>query len=249
VPGVRPDTLRLLAQALAAEGVPSLRYDKRAIAKSAPAGLKEEDLRFTIAVDDAVAFGKLLARQPGVTCVVIVGHSEGALLASMAAQRMPVCGVIELAGSGRPMGAVLREQLRSQLPPALMARSEEALRDLEAGRTTATIPGLEALFRPTVQPYLISHVSIDPAKELRAVKAPVLIVQGESDLQISVADARLLAKARPDARLEIVPRVNHVLKTAPPERVDNLATYSDPSLPIPSSILRPIIAFVKAAKP
>ena len=248
MPGVRPASLKLIADGLAAAGVPSLRYDKRAIGKSAPAAVREADLRFTTAVDDAVAFARLLKAQPQVTCVVLLGHSEGALIAALAAQKIATCGVIEAAGAGRPFGVVLRSQFAAQnLPAPLTAQIEAALSELEHGREVANIPGLEALFRPSVQPYLISQLTIDPAKALAAVKAPVLIVQGENDLQVSVEDARLLAAAKPDARLVIVPGMNHVLKAAPADRAGNLAAYAEPDRPLAPGLMGAILGFVKAS--
>jgi pimeloyl-ACP methyl ester carboxylesterase len=248
MPGVRPANLKLIAEGLAAAGVPSLRYDKRAIGKSAPAALSEADLRFTTAVDDAVLFARLLKAQPSVTCVILLGHSEGALIAALAAQKIETCGVIEASGIGRPLGVVLREQLAAQnLPPPVMAQIETALTELEHGRQIANVPGLEALFRPSIQPYLISQLSLDPAKALAGVKAPVLILQGDNDVQVSVQDARLLAAARPDARLVILPGVNHVLKTAPSDRAGNVATYADPNLPLAAGVMPAILAFAQSA--
>jgi alpha-beta hydrolase superfamily lysophospholipase len=248
VPGVKPASLKLIAQGLAAAGVRSLRYDKRAIAKSAPAAVREADLRFTTAVDDAVLFARLLKARPGVTCVIILGHSEGALVAALAAQKVATCGVIEVSGLGRPFGVVLREQMAAQpLPASLRQQMEAGLTELEHGRQVANIPGLEALFRPSVQPYLISQLTIDPAKALADVKAPVLILQGDNDLQISVVDARLLSAAQPDARLEILPDMNHVLKAAPRDRAGNLATYADPDLPLAPGVMPAILTFVKSA--
>jgi len=249
VPAVRPANLKLIAEALAAAGVPSLRYDKRAIGKSAPAALREDDLRFSTAVDDAVVFARLLRAQPRVTCVILLGHSEGALIAALAAQQIETCGVIEVAGIGRPLGVVIREQLAAQkLPAPLAAQIETALVELEHGRQIANIPGLEAMFRPSVQPYLISQLTIDPTKALAKVEAPVLILQGDNDLQVSVADARLLAAARPDARLVILPGMNHVLKAAPADRAGNLATYADPDRPLADGLMPAILAFVKSAQ-
>ena len=245
-PGVKPANLKMIAEGLAAEGVPSLRYDKRAIAKSAAAALSEADLRFSTAVDDAALFARLLKSQPGVSCVVILGHSEGALVAAMAAQKIDTCGVIEVSGMGRPLGVVVREQLAAQsLTSELSAEIEAGLVELEHGREISNIPGLEALFRPSVQPYLISQLTIDPANALRAVNAPVLILQGDNDLQVSVQDARLLAAARPDAKLVILPGVNHVLKTAPTDRAGNFATYADPSRPLAPGVMQAILDFVK----
>jgi uncharacterized protein len=79
------------------------------------------------------------------------------------------------------------------------------------------------------------------------VKAPVLIVQGENDLQVSVEDARLLAAAKPDARLVIVPGMNHVLKAAPADRAGNLAAYAEPDRPLAPGLMGAILGFVKAS--
>jgi pimeloyl-ACP methyl ester carboxylesterase len=201
-------------------------------------------------VDDAVAWTQFLSRQAGVRCVVVLGHSEGALIAPLVAQKTPVCGVISVSGMGRTMDAVLTEQLNAALPDAMKPDAFKVLAELKAGRTVADPPpALAALFRPSVQPYLISELNVDPSAELAKVKAPVLIVQGETDLQVSVGDAKALKAARPDAQLVLLPGVNHVLKRAPADRAANIATYADAALPLAPGVLAPIVAFVKAAKP
>jgi hypothetical protein len=248
VASVKPANLKLIAEGLAAAGVSSLRYDKRGIGESAPAMGREADLRFTAYVDDAVAFARFLKGQPNVSCVILLGHSEGALIAALAAQKVPTCGVIEVSGIGRPLGVVLREQLAAQpLPPAMRTQVETAIADLEHGRETPNVPGLEGLFRPAIQPYLISQVSLDPTQALAAVKAPVLILQGDNDLQVTAGDARLLHAARPDARLVIVPGMNHILKTAPTDRAGNIATYADPDRPLAPEVMPAILSFVASA--
>ena len=245
---VKPANLKLIAEALAAGGVRSLRYDKRGVGKSALAMVREADLRFTTYVDDAATFARFLKAQPKVTCVILLGHSEGALIAALAARKVPTCGVIEVSGIGRPLGVVLREQLTAQhLPPALMSQVDTALSELEHGRTIANIPGLESLFRPSVQPYLISQVSLDPTQALAAVKAPVLILQGDNDLQVQVEDAQRLHAARPDAKLVILPGMNHILRTAPADRAGNIATYADPNRPLAPGLMPAILAFVRSA--
>jgi pimeloyl-ACP methyl ester carboxylesterase len=249
-PGVKPANLRQIAEALAEHGYSSLRADKRGIAKSAGAMRAEADLRFTDYVDDAVAWTRFLKSQPGVTCVVILGHSEGALIASMAAQRTPVCGVISISGAGRAFGVVLREQIAATgAAPQVIKDVDAVLTRLEHGQTVPDIPATNALLRPSVQPYLISELNLDPPAEIKAVKAPVLILQGDHDIQVSVDDARRLAAARPDARLVILPGVNHVLKAAPADRAGNIATYADSNLPLASGVAEAIVAFVSKAKP
>ncbi len=242
------DSLKLLAEGLAARGIASLRFDKRAIGASKVAGLDESSLRFGTYVGDARKWTALLAAEPRISRVVLLGHSEGALIATMAAEATPVAGVVTIAGAGEPAAAVLRRQFHSgALPPPLIGPADATLDSLVAGKAVAAPPPeLLALFRPSVQPYLMSWLPLDPAKELAKLTVPVLVVQGATDLQIGEGDAKLLAAARPDIKLVIVPGMNHVLKTAPVDRAANVATYHDPSLPLAPGLIDAVAGFVDA---
>ncbi|MBC6981744.1 alpha/beta hydrolase [Caulobacter sp. 17J80-11] len=248
--GVQAAPYRLLAHGLAERGVTSLRVDKRGIAASMAAATKEEDLRFQTYSDDARAWAAELKRQTGAKCVWLVGHSEGALVAEVAAQdNKDVCGVVLISGAGRKAADVLREQLTAGLPQAMQADAFKTLAELEAGRTVANPPpALAALFRPSVQPYLISWLPLDPAELVKTVHGPVLIVQGTTDIQIGMADAERLAAARSDAKLVRLEGVNHVLKVASAERAANQATYADPNLPLAPGVVEAVADFVKARR-
>lgn len=248
VPGIRPANLKLIAEGLATQGIASLRFDKRGIGTSAAAMSGEQNLRFSTYVDDAVAWAEFLKSQPQVRCVVILGHSEGALIAALAAARTKVCGMISISGAGLPAGEALKQQFRSRhTPEAAMQTVESIIDRLEKGETvTDAPPQLAALFRPSVQPYLISYFAVDPAKAIAALTVPVLLMQGTTDVQVSVADVQRLAKANPAAKLVILDGVNHVLKTAPADFKANLATYADPALPLAPGVLPAIVDFIKA---
>ena len=141
---------------------------------------------------------------------------------------------------------MLREQLAT-LPEPMKTQAFAALTELEAGRTVAdTPPALAALFRPSVQPYLISWLPLDPAALLAAYDGPVFIGQGTTDLQITVTDAQALAAADPNATLKLWDGVNHVLKTAPAELAANMATYADPALPLAPGVTEDVGAFIRA---
>ena len=107
-------------------------------------------------------------------------------------------------------------------------------------------PALQRLFAPQVQGFLIDAFARDPAKLAASLGVPLLIVQGERDLQVSVADAQALAAAQPKARLVLIPTMNHVLKdVAADDREADVATYSDPSLPVDTTLVDAIADFVK----
>jgi pimeloyl-ACP methyl ester carboxylesterase len=243
-------TYRQLAVALDKSGIRTLRFDKRMIGMSTgPKPIAESDLRFSHYVNDAAAWARYLALQPGVTCVVILGHSEGALIASMSARKLRTCGVISAAGVGRPFGDLLRTQLANGgIAPTALAQAQAVITELEAGRPVPGIPQANTLFRPSVQPYLISQFSIFPAAELANVIVPVLILQGDNDIQVTEEDSRLLAKAKPDATHVVVAGMNHGLRISPRDREGNLATYGDPSLPLAPEGVDAIVWFVRNAK-
>ena len=246
--GVAASTYRLLAEGLAEQGIATVRIDKRGIAASAAAGPAEADLRFDAYAADARAWATEAASRSGLPCAWLIGHSEGALVALKAVEGGDdkVCGLILLSGAGRPAGAVLREQLAT-LPEPMKTQAFAALTQLEAGRTVAdTPPALAALFRPSVQPYLISWLPLDPAALLAAYDGPVFIGQGTTDLQIGVADAHALAAADPKATLKLWDGVNHLLKTAPADRAANMATYADPALPLAPGVAEDVGAFIRA---
>lgn len=248
IPGVKPNTLKQIAEGLAGQGIVSLRFDKRGVGASAPALTQEADLRFANFIDDAAAWAGFLSAQKGVTCVVVLGHSEGAQIAAFVAERVKACGLVSVSGAGRPAADLLKTQLKAAPMPDDLRATALADVDVLAGGHTVDDPppALAALFRPSVQPYLISWLALDPAVEIKAVKAPVLILQGSTDLQVSVDDAQRLAKARPDAKLLVLDGVNHVLKPAPSDRAANIATYADPDLPLDPRVVPAMAAFVKS---
>lgn len=245
--GVKNASLKQLAEGLAAQGIATVRIDKRGIARSAAAAAREEDLRFDTYIDDARAWAAHTVQQLDVPCVWLIGHSEGALVAQSAATNTDsnICGQILISGAGRPAGVVLREQL-AQTPEPYKTQLIDGLAELEAGRTIPKpSPMLHSLLRPSVQPYMISWISRDPAKLAHDYLGPIFIGQGTTDLQTGVADAEALSLAQPNAQMKLWQGVNHVLTQAPLERGPNLATYADPNAPIDPQVVTDVAAFIK----
>ncbi|MFL6610541.1 MAG: alpha/beta hydrolase, partial [Pseudomonas sp.] len=153
--GGRNDSLKRLAWVLAKHNIASVRYDKRGVAASLAATPDERNLSVEAYVADAVAWSHKLSADPRLGPLILLGHSEGALIASLAAPQANAAAVISVAGSARPIDQVLRQQLGSRLPPPLMLRSNELLDSLKAGRPDPNVPPqLQVIFRPSVQPYL-----------------------------------------------------------------------------------------------
>lgn len=245
--GVSAGSYRLLAEGLAEHGVATVRYDKRGAGESRGSLGNEADLRFDDMVDDALAFAAEARAQTGAGCVWLIGHSEGVGVAQKAAARGPegICGLVLLSGMGRRPRVILEEQLGPQLPEPLKTQAFDALARLEAGELVAdTPPALAALLRPSVQPFLIGMLALDPAALIAAYDGPVFIGQGSTDIQTTVVDAEALKAAQPNATLVIWEGVNHLLKVAPAERAANIATYSNPDLPLADGVVDDVAAFI-----
>lgn len=246
LPG-RNDSLRMLAQALAQAGIASVRYDKRGIGASASAMGSEAALRFETYIDDAAGWIARLKSDPRFSTVAVIGHSEGALIGMVAARQAAAAALVSIAGAGAPLPAVLRRQLADKLPPELQKENERILGALERGETVEQVPPLlAALYRPSVQPYLISQFRYLPAERIAALAVPVLVVQGTTDIQVGVADAQALGKASPRASLAIVEGMNHVLKKVPADGAQ-LASYGDPSLPLAPGLADTMTSFLHTA--
>ena len=149
-----------------------------------------------------------------------------------------------MAGAGRPAYDIIEEQLSVQ--PAEVRHLVKSINDsLKAGKEVSNIPmGLMTLFRPSVQPYLISWYH--PQEVIAKLRQPVLILQGDKDVQVSEEDAKLLKQSLPKAQFQILKDMNHVLKTC--ESVDmqvQQATYANPDLPVQEDLLITIEKFVK----
>ncbi|MDF0732644.1 alpha/beta fold hydrolase [Pseudomonas entomophila] len=241
----RIDNLKRLALLLAGEHIASVRYDKRGVAASQPAAPDERDLSVEGYVADVVAWARQLKADPRFGPLILIGHSEGALIASLAAEQAGASAVITLAGSGRPVADVLREQLAQRLPPAQLVSGNALLDRLQAGQSSLDVPSpLREVFRPTVQPYLISLFRQNPAAAFAQVKVPALIVQGRNDVQVDVDDAERLKAAKPDAQLALIDGMNHMLRISPRDMHQQRDSYLNPELPLARELGERIVAFI-----
>lgn len=247
--GVNAAPYRMLAEALAGRNISTVRVDKHGMYASKESG-PANDVTVDSYARDYRAWIDAVRAETGQSCVWLLGHSEGALMVSAAAEgREDVCGLILVAGMGRKLGPVLREQLAAN--PAnvpLLDAANAAIDRIEAGERvelSSLPPALRPLFPEAVQGYLVSAFAADPAEQVRRASLPTLIIQGTTDIQVSMEDARLLAEAAgPLGRLETIEGMNHVLKVAPENRLANMATYMNPDLPLAPGLADAIADFV-----
>ena len=228
--GVTASTYKLLAEALAKQGFASVRIDKRGMFGSAAAVVDGNAVTIQDYAADVRTWVRTIRHQTEASCVWLLGHSEGGLvvLAAAGEDDHDICGLILVAAPGRPLGQVLREQLRSNPANApLLDQAMAAIDALENGRPVdiASIdPALMPLFHPRVQGYVMSLFAVDPARLIAPQTKPILIMQGERDIQIGAADAERLKQSAPSAKLVLLPDTNHALKVVvTPDRAANLA--------------------------
>jgi pimeloyl-ACP methyl ester carboxylesterase len=240
--GVKAGYMSLLAEDLARKGIASLRYDKRSVAGSQPVE-REEDVTLSTFVDDAEAIYGWLAEQE-IGPIILLGHSEGGLVAlQLAERRSEVAGIVLLATPGRSLDETLRDQMKSY-PEPLRGQAFMLIDRIKAGEEVTDIPApLQPIFRPSVQPYLRTLFALEPPKTLTAIGIPALNVGGGNDFQVSEDDFKALAGVeRVESRWFAT--MNHVLVDADADLTKNAATYAVPATALAGGLTDAIADFV-----
>jgi len=249
-PGMISNAFKMLSDSLNRYGIATLCYDKRMIAKSTTKQ-REDDLRFEDYIEDAKSWIELLSQDSRFSEVVVIGHSEGSLIGMVACVDNPkVSKFISLAGAGSPIDEVLKEQIMKNETLTNFQKSQifSYINELKQGSLLEDVPAyLYSLFRPSVQPYLISLFKYEPQEEIAKLKIPVLILQGDLDIQVSEDEADLLHEAYPAAKKVIIEDMNHVLKNS--ESTDKKEQYKDsynnPTSPVNAILVKEIVGFVR----
>lgn len=247
--GLKTNAYKMLSESFAKNGISSVRFDKRGVGKSKQAMTSESDITFETFINDAVLWIELLKNDKRFSKINILGHSEGSLIGMIAAKQTNISGFISISGAGKSIDKILQDQLKTKLPPQLLEESNNILDSLKNGKTVSKISqSLNTLYRPSVQPYLISWIKYDPAKEINKLNIPVLIIQGNTDIQVTVEDARLLSQAATKGKIFIIDKMNHVMKEAGTDLQKNMATYNNPDLPLKEGLADDIVNFINHIK-
>lgn len=240
LPVLKSDAYKKLAHGLADNNISSLRFDKRGIGESKMISQKVAELRFEDYINDAKDWIQLLKQDKRFSKIIVIGHSEGSLIGMMAATNADK--FISIAGPGQSIDKTLKEQLAQQ-PKALQDSLYPIIDSLLKGKIVNNVSP-QSMFNPSVQPYLISWFKYNPQIEIQKLKLPILIIQGTSDIQVSVEDAKRLSKANPTAKMILIDKMNHIFKTVNGDRQANLATYNNPSLPLANLLVADIVKFI-----
>ncbi len=244
--GSGPANLRLLSRGLLDAGIATLRFDDLGVGKNAaalPADVK--DLTYDMEIDVVLRWVDALRADARFGPIVVAGHSQGSLTAILVAQQRDV-HVVSLEGAGRPLRQVVYAQMKNQVSTSQLEELDAALAKLEAGELPGPLsPALSAVLPEEVQPYMISWAKYDPKAEIAKVTKDVLLVQGGTDAQVHLEDAKLLEEGRPGAELVVIDDMCHPLKKSAATEVTKQAKqYQDPSVPLHPDLVPAIVTFV-----
>jgi alpha-beta hydrolase superfamily lysophospholipase len=243
-PQIKPATLKKLSEQLLARNIATLRYDKRGAGGWKAELGRPEDFRFKDYVDDAVALVNYLRGSAKFSKVVLVGHSEGGLVAILAARRVPVDRLVLLATAARRQGDLLKAQLEKQLAPDLFAPIAKAIDAIMAGQIVDPPPPGLAI-PPAMQPGIASAFTEDPIDPLRKIEVPTLIVGGGRDHQVARLDFIALSAAASAAKTLWLADMNHVLNDVSDE-ADDLAAYGQSERPLDGTLTDAVATFILA---
>ena len=232
-----------LAEALAKKGIATFRYDKRTL-KAQQLNIDEKDMRFDDFIDDAKAVIKRFSELPNYSSLYIIGHSQGSLVGMIAAQEK-ADGFISIAGAGQTIDNLIVEQIGRQMP-GLEESARTAFNELRAnGKVKDYNQGLASLFKKSVQPFMFSWMKYDPQQEIKKLEMPVLIINGDNDLQVNTNEAEKLKAAKPEAELVIIENMNHIYRIIDKnDDIANQKSYNEPLRPISNEMVEQISNFI-----
>jgi pimeloyl-ACP methyl ester carboxylesterase len=241
--GINGNTYKLLAEGLAKNGIASVRYDKRMVGESTTKE-KESDLRIDDYSDDVVSILLLLNDDQRFSRIILFGHGEGALVCMVAIQGEPVKGYISAEGAGDQADKIITEEMKKK--PQYQADEVKAILDsLKKGKKTDVVdPTIYYIASPSKQNFLSSWCRIVPIRGIKSIKCPILLIQGTTDLGVSVENGEKLKRAKSEANLVIIKGMNHILKDAPADEDKNMDTYDKPDLPLSANLVPAIVDFV-----
>ena len=246
-PQMKNNSLKMLSDSLVSKGFSTLRIDKRGVGKSTITNMKEENLSFDTFVNDLSKWTNAM-KEKGFKRIYLMGHSEGSLISIIASQRNSnINGLVSIAGAGTSADTIIMTQLKMQ-PPQVQELVKNYLDTLKGGKLLTNVPQyMYALFRPSVQPYMISWIKYNPSIEISKLNIPILILQGDSDLQVSIEDAQKLKDANSSSSFKILSSTNHVLKIVK-DQTENQKSYIDSSYALNFEIAKHITEFIKNIK-
>lgn len=233
----RNDSLKELALALNEKGISTFNYDKRSSGRS----VETFDMD-NVVFDDFISDGQTVLEDMisrGYESIVLIGHSQGALVAEVLGDRPEVKGVVSLAGTVRSIDEVLIEQFR-QGDATTAAAAERIITAMKNGDEGVEIPEtLEPIFGVN-NDFLRNYMVYEPMEYVDRIQDKLLFIYGDFDTQVSAAEVGLIDGIY---EVEVVSGMNHVLKLV--ENVhENTDSYIQPIYPIHEEVVDILSTFI-----
>lgn len=244
-PMMKNNSLKFLAEGLSQEEIATFRFDKRIVKQIHNRNVDERKIRFDHFIDDAISIINHFSKDDRFSKIYIIGHSQGSLIGMIAAQDK-ADGFVSIAGAGQVIDNIVVDQLAQQAP-ALQQNAREAFDEMKANGISKNYnPMLASIFREDIQPFMLSWMKYNPAEEVKKLDMPVLIINGDKDIQVKISEAELLHDARPDAEYHIIGNMNHVLKHVEDMSLENQKSYNIHDLPVVPELIKTIAEFINS---
>ena len=241
---MKNNSLKFLAEELYNKGIATYRYDKRILKIMKSGTIDEKKIKFDDFIDDAIAVTDYFQSDTRFEKIFILGHSQGSLVGMIAAKDK-ADGFISIAGAGQEIDDVIVDQLSKQAP-GLVENARKSFDDLRVNGVAQNYsPGLASIFRPQIQPFIYNWMQYNPQEELDKLSIPILIINGDKDLQVQVSEAEKLQAVKPDAMYKVIPKMNHVLKEIEGNDLENSKSYNQYNLPVSKELITTITQFIE----
>lgn len=249
------DSLKALAYALSAMGWDVYRFDQRStIRDSEKIKTMLEGVTIDTLARDVVATIRHFKEANHYRKIVLIGHSQGAMVVSLAALSESVDGIINIAGAAEPIHLVLLDQLKStgNYSPETLKTIENLLLGSTSDKLDLSEedPVVAALLDEQNKAFMSSWIEKDPlevATRLSEASIPQAFLFGNLDTQVPASSYRLIAQKNiPLVRVALIKTMNHVLKQLPEDDPKaNLKSYSDPSYPLHPELIQEVKQFLE----
>lgn len=241
---MKNNSLKFLAEGLYQKNIATFRYDKRIVKQMKNGSIDEKNIHFGDFISDAIAILDYFKKDKRFSKIYIIGHSQGSLIGMVAAQK-GADGFISIAGAGQEIDDVVIDQLTQQAP-GLVDNARTAFDDLRANGVSYNYnPAISSIFRKEIQPFMFSWMQYNPQEEIKNLNIPVMIINGDNDIQVQISEAELLKAAKPDAEYVIIPKMNHIFKEVEGNSLENSKSYNQYNLPVMPELINSIADFIK----
>lgn len=239
---LRINAFKELSDHLANQGFATLRYDKRGVGRS---GGDFYETGFFDLIDDAVAAVHFAKEHPQIEHdnIILLGHSEGCIIAPAVNKQIEVQGIIFLAGIAEPLAEIaawqrqqIREELESKagvggwlLRTLKVANKIDKTNDKLMKKMLETDkPVIRYLGRKINAKWNREHAQYDVRDDLVEITCPVIAITGTKDIQVCPTDAeKICGLVQGDCEHYLITDMSHILRktTAKPQMSTILKDY------------------------